>query len=214
VFERYTERGRRAIFFARYEAGSFGSDCIEPEHLLLGILREDKTICDLLGGVTGAEHIRKQIEARSDPSRPQTSTTVDMAVSPQLNRVLAYGAGESERLNHRHIGTLHLALGILSQRESFAASCLNQAGIDAEKLMAVCEADPLPFVRAPISLFKPLCDLAEDEANMLNRLPGPEHMLLALLRSEHSLAVTILKEKGFTLEGLREEIRRRYTPQL
>jgi ATP-dependent Clp protease ATP-binding subunit ClpA len=211
VFERYTERARRAIFFARYEASSFGGDCIEPEHLLLGILREDKTICDLLGGVRGAEEIRKQIEAYSDPSKPQTPTTVDMPVSPPLNRILAYGAQERERLNHRHIETLHLSLGILSERESFAASLLNQAGIDAEKLMAACEADLLPQRRFLYSLLQPLCDLAEDEASLLNRLPGPEHMLLALLRSEHSLAAKILKEKGFTLEELRDEIRRHYT---
>ncbi len=42
VFERYTEKARRVIFFARYEASQFGSPCIETEHLLLGIMREDK----------------------------------------------------------------------------------------------------------------------------------------------------------------------------
>lgn len=38
MFERYTEEARRAIFFARYEAGCRGAGYIEPEHLLLGIL--------------------------------------------------------------------------------------------------------------------------------------------------------------------------------
>ena len=42
MFERYTEKARRVIFFARYEASQFGSPCIETEHLLLGLLREDK----------------------------------------------------------------------------------------------------------------------------------------------------------------------------
>jgi len=40
MFERYTEMARRSIFFARYEASAFGSEYIETEHLLLGILRE------------------------------------------------------------------------------------------------------------------------------------------------------------------------------
>src|ERR1039457_6672075 len=42
MFERYTEKARRVIFFARYEASQFGSPYIESEHLLMGILREDK----------------------------------------------------------------------------------------------------------------------------------------------------------------------------
>jgi ATP-dependent Clp protease ATP-binding subunit ClpA len=42
MFERYTEQARRVIFFARYEASQFGSPYIETEHLLLGLLREDK----------------------------------------------------------------------------------------------------------------------------------------------------------------------------
>ncbi|MCE7963148.1 MAG: hypothetical protein DYH05_11710, partial [Acidobacteria bacterium ACB1] len=44
MFERYTERSRRVIFFARYEALQYGSQSIAPEHILLGLLREDKTL--------------------------------------------------------------------------------------------------------------------------------------------------------------------------
>ena len=42
MFERYTERARRVIFFARYEASQLGSAAIETEHLLLGLIREGK----------------------------------------------------------------------------------------------------------------------------------------------------------------------------
>jgi ATP-dependent Clp protease ATP-binding subunit ClpC len=44
MFERYTEKARRVIFFARYEALQYGSSVIAPEHVLLGLMREDKTI--------------------------------------------------------------------------------------------------------------------------------------------------------------------------
>lgn len=44
MFERYTEKVRRTIFFARYEASQFGSPYIETEHVLLGLLREDKAL--------------------------------------------------------------------------------------------------------------------------------------------------------------------------
>ncbi len=41
MFERYTETARKVVFAARYEASMFGSQYIETEHLLLGILRMD-----------------------------------------------------------------------------------------------------------------------------------------------------------------------------
>ena len=44
MFERYTEKARRVIFFARYEASQFGAQAIEAEHILLGLLREDKQL--------------------------------------------------------------------------------------------------------------------------------------------------------------------------
>ena len=42
MFERYNERARRTIFFARYEASSLGSSYIETEHILLGLVRESR----------------------------------------------------------------------------------------------------------------------------------------------------------------------------
>jgi ATP-dependent Clp protease ATP-binding subunit ClpC len=52
MFQRYTEKARRVIFFARYEAGQYGSPYIETEHLLLGFLREDRALVKrFLGGV-------------------------------------------------------------------------------------------------------------------------------------------------------------------
>jgi len=44
MFERYTEGARRVVFFSRYEARNFGSAYIETEHLLLGLLREEKVL--------------------------------------------------------------------------------------------------------------------------------------------------------------------------
>ena len=44
MFEKFTEKARRVVFFARYEASQFGSPHIETEHMLLGLLREDKAL--------------------------------------------------------------------------------------------------------------------------------------------------------------------------
>ena len=66
MFERYTEKARRVIFFARFEASQFGSPNIESEHLLLGLLREDKGLTNrFLRSHVAVESIRKQIEAQT-----------------------------------------------------------------------------------------------------------------------------------------------------
>src|SRR5712664_343588 len=129
MFERYTEKARRVIFFARYEASQFGSPCIETEHLLLGLLREDKALANrFLRSSASVESIRKQIEAHTT-LREKVSTSVDLPLSHECKRVLAYGAEEAERLNHRHIGTEHLLLGLLREEKCFAAEILHERGL-------------------------------------------------------------------------------------
>jgi ATP-dependent Clp protease ATP-binding subunit ClpC len=129
MFERYTEKARRVIFFARYEASQFGSPCIETEHLLLGLLREDKALANrFLRSSALVESIRKQIEAHTT-MREKVSTSVDLPLSHECKRVLAYGAEEAERLNHKHIGTEHLLLGLLREEKCFAADILHERGL-------------------------------------------------------------------------------------
>ncbi len=70
MFERYTETPTRVIFFARYEASQFGSPYIETEHLLLGLLREDKALTNrFLRSHASVESIRKQIEGHTHDPR-------------------------------------------------------------------------------------------------------------------------------------------------
>ena len=67
MFERYTEKARRAIFFARYEASQFGRSQIETEHLLLGVLREDKSLRNqILAKQATLEELRHSITRRGD----------------------------------------------------------------------------------------------------------------------------------------------------
>ena len=129
MFERYTEKARRVIFFARYEASQFGSPFIETEHLLLGLMREDKQLANrFLRSHNAVDVIRKQIEGHTTP-REKVSTSVDLPLSHECKRVLAYGAEEAERLNHKHIGTEHLLLGLLREEKCFAAEILHERGL-------------------------------------------------------------------------------------
>jgi len=129
MFERYTEKARRAIFFARYEASQFGADCVETEHLLLGLLRESS----LLPSIDSMKYIQQRIRAVT-PLREKISTSVDLPLSEESNRVLVYSAEEAEKLNHQYIGSEHLLLGLLREKKSLAASLLLERGLSIEKV--------------------------------------------------------------------------------
>ncbi len=134
MFERYTEKARRVIFFARYEASQFGSPYIETEHLLLGLLREDKALTNrFLRQHSSVDSIRKQIEGHTT-IREKVSTSVDLPLSNECKRVLAYAAEEAERLSHKHIGTEHLLLGLLREEKCFAAEILHERGLKLQTI--------------------------------------------------------------------------------
>jgi ATP-dependent Clp protease ATP-binding subunit ClpC len=142
MFERYTEKARRVVFFARYEASQFGSPYIESEHLLLGLLREDKGLTmRFFQSVESIGEIRRQIEGHTS-IREKTSTSIDLPLSNECKRILAYAAEEAERLGHQHIGTEHLLLGTLREPESFAAEILKQYGLKLEEIRQALSGAP------------------------------------------------------------------------
>jgi ATP-dependent Clp protease ATP-binding subunit ClpC len=67
MLERYTERARRAVFFARYEATRLGRTSMEPEHLLLGLIHEPKGVMGLIFTQSrlSLDLVRKEIETRT-----------------------------------------------------------------------------------------------------------------------------------------------------
>ncbi|MFQ5663106.1 MAG: ATP-dependent Clp protease ATP-binding subunit [Terriglobia bacterium] len=129
MFERYTEKARRVIFFARYEASQYGSPYIESEHLLLGLLREDKALANrFLRGTGSLESIRKQVEVRTT-IRERVSTSVELPFSEEVKQVLRHAMEQAERMAHKHIGTEHLLLGLLCEEKCLAAEILQERGL-------------------------------------------------------------------------------------
>ncbi len=130
MFERYTEKARRTIFFARYEAAQVRSPFIETEHLLLGLMREEKELFMSYLKIGAAEAIQGEIRAQSVPKSEGPGTTnVDLPLSNESKRVLAYASEDAERLHHRHIGTEHLFLGLLRDENTFAGQLLRKHGV-------------------------------------------------------------------------------------
>lgn len=130
MFERYTEKARRVIFFARYEASQYGSRYIETEHLLLGLMREDHALGNrFLRGSGSVESYRREIEARIE-IRERISTSVEVPLTEECKRIVNYAAEEAERLGHKHVGTEHLLLGVLREEKCLAAELIRERGVE------------------------------------------------------------------------------------
>jgi ATP-dependent Clp protease ATP-binding subunit ClpC len=76
--------------------------------------------------------IRTQIDSAT-VIREKVSTSVDLPLSNECKRVLAYAAEEAERLGHKHIGSEHFLLALLREEGSFAAELLRGAGLRLEQ---------------------------------------------------------------------------------
>ncbi len=221
MFERYTEKARRVIFIGRYEASQFGSPYIESEHMLLGLRREDKALTNRFLRSHGVvESIRKQIEAHTT-IRERTSTSVDLPVSNECKRVMAYAAEEAERLGHKHIGTEHLLLGLLREEKCFAAELLRERGIRLEtlreELNRIVTETPMPGgiirgeAQAASRAFKDLTQAAaegslepliarEEELECVIEVLCNRHKRHALLIGEHGVGKTAI------VQGLAQRI--------
>jgi ATP-dependent Clp protease ATP-binding subunit ClpA len=119
MFERFTEQARRVIFFARYEASQLGSSFIEVEHILLGILREDKTLIGKFFPDPSSiyDSILHEIKLKYD-HKAKAPPLIDVPLSSGAKRVLQCAAEFSQHFSHDYIGSEHILLGILNENST------------------------------------------------------------------------------------------------
>jgi ATP-dependent Clp protease ATP-binding subunit ClpC len=220
MFEKYTEKARRVIFFARYEASQFGSPTIETEHLLLGLIREDKNLTARFIPKANAtiQDIRKEIEGRT-LIRDKVSTSVDLPFSEECKRALNSAVEESDRLGHKHIGTEHILLGLLREERSVAAEILREHGFRTrlirEELNRGAMEKHLPGKpKESLSLLEFSRDLTEAAGNdsldpLIGRETEIERMIQILCRRTKNNPVLIGEPgvgKTAIVEGLAQRI--------
>ena len=133
MWQRLTERARNMIFFAQEEAEKSGWNLVGPEHLLLGLLRQEDHVASL---VLLTMHVDLQ-ELRAETLRQMKpgdcgKPGTEMALTPSAKRVIDLSYDEARRLTNNYIGTEHLLLALLREGEGLAGRVLHSAGVDLE----------------------------------------------------------------------------------
>jgi ornithine carbamoyltransferase len=134
MWQRFTERARRVVFFAQEEAGRLGENYILTEHLLLALLRENDSVAarilDRMDVSLG--HIRNEIERQV--KRGDGRLGQEMQLTPRAKRVIDLAYDEARQLNVNYIGTEHLLLGLIREGEGLAGRVLMKLGVELEKV--------------------------------------------------------------------------------
>jgi ATP-dependent Clp protease ATP-binding subunit ClpA len=226
--ERFAPGAREAVILAQAEANELGYDYVGVEHILLGLLREEKgAAAQVLAslGVT-VEVVRARlfsIVARAEtdalpPGTPEASAPLTW----RARRVLELALRESLSHGSTAVGTEHILLAVGREDESIAARILLELGADPATIRnAIPVPAPVPGVVLEVSrepgMFERFTDracqvvvLAQAEVRELRFSHiGTEAVLLGLLREEEGLAARVLTSFDVTLELARAEVVKR-----
>jgi RimJ/RimL family protein N-acetyltransferase len=133
MWQRFTERARKVVFYAQEEAQRFGDGYVSTEHLLLGLLREpDSMACRVLIALgTKLATVQKEMEKLLPVG--ETRPSHDMTLTPRAKRVIDLAYDEARNLNNNYIGTEHVFLGLVREEDGLASRVLNKLGVELER---------------------------------------------------------------------------------
>jgi ATP-dependent Clp protease ATP-binding subunit ClpC len=187
VFEKYSDKSRRVVFFARYEASLLGAEAIEPEHILLSIMKENPGLAEsiLPKGAAAVAEIRKTIEAEMR-HEPKQISSVDLPLSPSSKRVMHIASDETEKAGDQRIEPRHLLLGLRLDEGSRANGLLRLHGATADLILQ--KSLELPATPPPKN---------ESEASRI-------------LAQLSALVEVLIRQGVFSRQDLAEELANRY----
>ncbi len=130
-FAKFTERAQRALLAAQREAAQLGRDYVGTEHLLLGVLTDPGAAATVLKGIA-LDAVRAQIvEMLGNGDNSQTVKT--LVYTPRTKKVLELSVREARDLKQNYVGTEHILLALMREREGVAAQLLARMGMDLTK---------------------------------------------------------------------------------
>ena len=133
MWQRFTERARRAVFFAQEEAGRLGENYISTEHLLLGLVRENDSVAARILDRMGVSLGRIRNEIERNVTRGDGKPGTDMQLTPRAKRVIDLAYDEARQLSNNYIGTEHLLLGLIREGQGLAGRVMAKLGMELEK---------------------------------------------------------------------------------
>ncbi len=136
--EKFTERARHVLTLAQEESLRFKHDYIGTEHILLGLVRDGDGIAARALGNVGVEleAARQEVERIVGLGNRPSGVITEIPLTPRAKNVVELSFEEARRLGNDYIGTEHLILGLLREREGVAASVLDRLGIPLERAKA------------------------------------------------------------------------------
>jgi ATP-dependent Clp protease ATP-binding subunit ClpC len=132
-FEKFSERARRALTRAQEEAQRFGHNYIDTEHILLGLVAEEDSVASKVLANMGVLPNKIRAAVEFVVGRGERSAIGEVGLTPRAKRVIELAVDEARRLNHSYIGTEHLLLGLLRDREGAAVGVLESFGVTFDK---------------------------------------------------------------------------------
>jgi ATP-dependent Clp protease ATP-binding subunit ClpC len=135
MFHRYNEKARRVVYFARFEAGDAGDEHIGPEHLLLGLVRDNEPLWAKIAGPECGSVATQLKGTLFSPAGAKTRlpASADIRASESLKEVFLNAEREADREHSDAIDATHLLMALLRQDGDHPAfEILKQHGITYE----------------------------------------------------------------------------------
>ena len=132
TLERFTERARRAVDAATVVARELGHNFVGTEHLLLGLFDQPEGLAARALGEAGVDWAAVEAKVLESVPRGPGPLLDNPLYTPRASLALQGALEEALRLGHNYIGTEHILLGLLRDRDALAARALKELDVSAE----------------------------------------------------------------------------------
>ena len=143
-----TPRAQQVLALARKESERLKHGYIGSAHLLLGLIRLGQGVAVNVLRKMGMslENVREAVVGKlgNQPPTEKTDPNASYSYSEPVKKVLISAAHEASKLKHNYVGTEHILLGLLTEKEGVASEILKELGIDLDlcRKQILAELDP------------------------------------------------------------------------